>query len=129
MITLFLFFTLIAIFIACLGLFGLASFVSEQRTKEIGIRKAIGASVDSLVYSLVKQFLKWVLIANLIAWPVAFFIMGKWLERFAYRIEISESWFVFIVATVISVAIAFVTVSYQSVRTAMSNPVKALRYE
>ncbi len=129
MITLFLFFTLIAIFIACLGLFGLASFVSEQRTKEIGIRKAIGASVDSLVYSLVKQFLKWVLIANLIAWPVAFFIMGKWLERFAYRIEISESWFVFIVATLISIGIAFVTVSYQSVRTAMSNPVKALRYE
>lgn len=129
MITLFLFFTLIAIFIACLGLFGLASFVTEQKTKEIGIRKAVGASAGNLVFTFVSKFLRWVLIGNIIAWPVAYFIMDQWLERFAYRIEISGSWVIFLTATMISLIIASATVSYQSIRASMSNPVNALRYE
>jgi putative ABC transport system permease protein len=129
MTRLFLIFTIIAIFIACLGLFGLASFVAEQKTKEIGIRKAVGASTGHLVSGLTRQFLKWVLIANIIGWPLAYIMMENWLQRFAYRIELSESWYLFIFSTIISLLIAFVTISYQSIRAATANPLIALRYE
>jgi putative ABC transport system permease protein len=120
-------FAILAIFIASLGLYGLAAFSAEARTKEIGIRKVLGASVLSLVTSLSLEFTKWVVIANLIAWPLAYFIMNKWLEDFAYRINI-PLWS-FIIAGIAALAIAVLTVSYQAVKAALTNPVRSLRYE
>jgi putative ABC transport system permease protein len=120
-------FTFLAIFISCLGLFGLASFTAEQRTKEIGIRKALGASVPNVVLLLTKEFAKWVLVANLIAWPVAYFAMSRWLQNFAYRISIG--FWMFLLAASLALVIAFFTVSFQAVKAAFSNPVDALRYE
>jgi ABC-type antimicrobial peptide transport system permease subunit len=116
-----LYFTVLAIFIACLGLFGLATFTAEIRTKEIGIRKVLGASVTSLTALLSKDFLKLVTIAIMIASPIAYYCMEKWLENFAYRIEIS--WWVFVATIILTVSLAFLTVSYQAIRTALSNPV------
>jgi putative ABC transport system permease protein len=121
------YFTLLAIFIACLGLFGLASFTSEQRTKEIGIRKALGASISGIILLLSKEFTKWVLLANLIAWPVAYFAVNQWLQNFAYRINIGPG--TFILAALLALIIALLTVGYQAVRAARANPVNALRYE
>jgi putative ABC transport system permease protein len=121
------YFALLAIFLACLGLFGLASFTAEQRTKEIGIRKAMGASISSIVMLLLKEFAKWILIANVIAWPVIYFAMNRWLQNFAYRISISLS--AFILAGLIVFVIALLTVSYQAVKAARANPIEALRYE
>jgi putative ABC transport system permease protein len=121
------YFALLAIFIACLGLFGLANFTAEQRTKEIGIRKAMGASISSIIMLLLKQFAKWVLIANIIAWPIAYFAMNRWLQNFAYRINIGLS--AFILAGLIILVIASLTVSYQAIKAARGNPVDALRYE
>jgi putative ABC transport system permease protein len=121
------YFGALAIFVACLGLFGLASFVIERRTKEIGIRKALGAGVRRIVLSLSGEFLKAVLLANLIAWPLAYYVLGGWLRSFAYRIGIA--WWIFAVAGVLSVVIAFLTVSVQSVKSARANPVDSLRYE
>lgn len=118
---------LCAIFIACLGLFGLAAFMAEQRTKEIGIRKVLGASVPGLVGLLSKDFLKLVLIALLIASPFAYFIMERWLADFAYRIELE--WWIFALAGILAIAIAFMTVSFQSIKAAMANPTKNLRNE
>jgi putative ABC transport system permease protein len=120
-------FSLLAIFIACLGLFGLAAFVTEKRIKEIGIRKALGASEFEIVLMLTKDFTKWVVIANLIAWPVSFFVMNKWLQNFAYRIELN--WIVFVLSGLIALAIAIVTVSLQAVKAALTNPVNSLKYE
>ncbi|TAE26192.1 MAG: ABC transporter permease [Cytophagales bacterium] len=120
-------FTAIAIFIACLGLFGLATFTAEQRTKEIGVRKVLGASVSSLVVLLNKEFLKLVLIALLLASPLAWWAMNQWLQDFVYRIEIE--WWVFALAGLLAVGIALLTVSFQSVRAALMNPVKSLRSE
>ena len=120
-------FSILAIFIACLGLFGLAAFVTEQRIKEIGIRKVLGASVIEIVLLLSKEFTKWVILANLIAWPVAFYVMNNWLQDFAYRIDIG--WLVFVVSGLIALIIALATVSYQAVKAAISNPVESLRYE
>ncbi|HEX9653924.1 MAG TPA: FtsX-like permease family protein, partial [bacterium] len=117
----------LAIFIACLGLLGLASFTTEQRTKEIGIRKTLGASVSSVVVLLSREFTKWVLLANIVAWPVAYFAMSNWLQNFAYRVNI-EAW-IFLTAAAAALAIALLTVSYQTIRAALSNPVEALRYE
>jgi putative ABC transport system permease protein len=119
--------TTLAIFIACLGLFGLASFTAEQRTKEIGIRKALGASTASIVLLLSKEFSKWVAIANVIAWPAAYWIMNQWLQNFAYRIEI-QPW-VFVATAFSTFAIALLTVSWQAIKAALTNPVEALRYE
>jgi putative ABC transport system permease protein len=119
--------TMLAIFVACLGLFGLASFMTEQRTKEIGIRKTLGASVASIVLLLSKEFTKWVVLANLFAWPIAYFMMNRWLQGFAYRTEI-HLW-VFVAAACSTFAIALLTVSWQSIKAALANPVKALRYE
>ena len=124
---LFTIFSFFAIFIACLGLFGLASFSADQRTKEIGIRKVLGASVPRIVNILNKNFIKWVLVANLIAWPAAWFIMNSWLQNFAYRIKLS--WWMFILAAVLALLIALITVSFQTVKAALKNPIDSLRYE
>jgi putative ABC transport system permease protein len=121
------YFGLLAVLVACLGLFGLASFIIERRTKEIGIRKALGAGVKRLVLSLSAEFLKAVLLANLIAWPMAFIFLNRWLQTFPYRISIA--WWFFLVGGALSVLIAFLTVSYQSLRSARANPVDTLRYE
>jgi len=121
------YFTLIAIFIACLGLFGLASFTAERRTKEIGIRKVLGASIPGIVFQLSKEFLRWVLIANLIAWPVAYFTMNRWLQGFAYKTPIGIE--VFVLSGILATGIALITVSYQTVSAALSSPVESLKYE
>jgi len=120
-------FTALAIFIACLGLFGLAAFTAEQRIKEIGVRKVLGASVASIVTLLSKDFLKLVLIAMVIACPLAWYAMNWWLQDFAYKIDIE--WWVFALAGLLAVGIALLTVSFQSVKAALMNPVKSLRSE
>jgi putative ABC transport system permease protein len=120
-------FSILAVLVACLGLFGLASFTAEQRTKEIGIRKVLGASVSSIIVLLTREFSKWVLLANLVAWPVAYFVMHRWLQNFAYRIRI-EIW-IFFLAAFLAFLIAVLTVSYQAARAALANPAESLRYE
>jgi hypothetical protein len=120
-------FTILTVFIACLGLFGLASFTAEQRTKEIGIRKILGAKISGLVILLVKEFAKWVLVANIVAWPAAYLMTSNWLKRFAYRIELGLE--IFIVSAVVALFIATFAVSYQAIRAATANPVDSLRYE
>jgi putative ABC transport system permease protein len=120
-------FSVLIIFVACLGLFGLVTYTAEQRTKEIGIRKVLGASVSQVTKMLSKEFLKLVAIASLIAFPVAWWTMNKWLQSFAYRINIS--WWVFIVAGLAAVIIALITVSFQAIKAAIANPVKSLRTE
>jgi len=120
-------FAVLAIFISCLGLFGLASYMTEIRTKEIGIRKILGASVSRLVFSLSREFVKWVLVANLIAWPAAYFLMGKWLQDFTYRTGLSI--WIFLMSAALAMFVALLTVSFQSIRTALANPVDSLRYE
>ncbi|MFT3705394.1 MAG: ABC transporter permease [Agriterribacter sp.] len=117
----------LAIIISCLGLFGLASYSAERRLKEVGIRKVLGASVQNIVGMLSKDFLKYVLIAALIAVPLAWFSVYKWLQDYAYRVEIS--WWIFIVAILIAALIALITVSFQAIRAAIANPVKSLRTE
>jgi putative ABC transport system permease protein len=116
-----------AVFIACLGLFGLAALLAEQRTKEIGVRKVLGASVAALVKFLSVEFAGMVLLANLIAWPIAWYLMHKWLQNFAYRIEMS--WWMFALAGGAALLIALMTVSWQAIRAATANPVESLRYE
>lgn len=120
-------FSLLTIFVACLGLFGLATYTAEQRTKEIGIRKVLGASVMQVTQMLSKEFLKLVLIASLIAFPAAWWAMNKWLQIFAYRININ--WWIFIVAGFAALLIALLTVSFQAIKAAIANPVKSLRTE
>ena len=117
----------LSVLISCMGLLGLATFIAEQRTKEIGIRKVLGASVQGLVQLLSKDFLKLVLIAIVIAVPIAWLGMNKWLEDFAYRIDIE--WWVFIVAGVVAVSIAMLTISFRTIKSARANPVKSLRVE
>ncbi|WP_333483070.1 ABC transporter permease [Spirosoma telluris] len=116
-----------AIFIACLGLFGLAAFTAEQRTKEIGVRKVLGASVASIVTLLSKDFVKLVLIAIVISSPIAWYVMNQWLQGFAYKTDIS--WWVFALAGLLAVGIALLTVSVQSIKAALMNPMKSLRSE
>ena len=125
--TIALIFSVLAIFIACLGLFGLATFIAEQRTKEIGIRKVLGASVQGIVGMLSKDFLKLVTIAFMIAVPVAWYAMNVWLRGFAYRISLS--WWIFIAAGVAAFLIALITVSFQAIKAAIANPVTSLRTE
>lgn len=120
-------FCLLAIFVAALGLFGLAAYTAEQRRKEIGIRKVLGASVGKISQMLSMDFAKLVLIALLIGFPLAYFSMENWLEGFAYRIDIQ--WWVFLLAGTIALGIALLTVSFQSIRAALTNPVKSLRTE
>jgi putative ABC transport system permease protein len=123
----FTFFSSLAIFIACIGLLGLAAYATQQRTREIGIRKVLGASAGNIVRMLSIDFLKLVLIASVIAFPIAWWAMHTWLQDFAYRINIG--WWVFAIAGVSAVIIALATISYQAIKAAYSNPVKALRTE
>jgi putative ABC transport system permease protein len=120
-------FMIVAITICCLGLFGLAAFSAEQRTREIGIRKVLGASVTSIVGMLSRDFVKLVLIGNLVAIPLAWYIMNQWLQEFAFRTTLS--WWLFAIAVALSLLIAIFTVSYQAVKAALMNPVKSLRSE
>lgn len=120
-------FSVLAILIACLGLLGLATYTAEQRTKEIGIRKVLGANIGSIVGLLSKDFIKLVLIAILVATPVAWFAMNKWLEGFAYQVPVH--WWVFLISGALAVVVALVTISFQSVKAAMMNPVKSLKSE
>lgn len=124
---LFITFAVFAIFIACLGLFGLVTYAAEQRTKEIGIRKVLGAGVGRIVAMLSKEFVRLVFIASLIGFPVAWWAMDKWLQSFAYRINIS--WWVFVIAGLTTMTIALVTISFQTIKAAIANPVKSLRAE
>ena len=120
-------FAILAVFIACLGLFGLATFMAEQRTKEIGVRKVLGATVPNIVTMLSKDFVRLVLLASVIAFPVAWYAMNRWLQDFAYRIDIG--WWIFILAGLIAIIIAIITVSFQAIRAALTNPVNSLRTE
>jgi putative ABC transport system permease protein len=119
----------LAVFIACLGLFGLAAYAAEQRTKEIGIRKVLGASTPGIVRLLSGEFTRLVLAANLLAWPVAYLAMNRWLSGFAYRIELASQLGWFLLAGVLSVVVAWLTVGFQAVKAAMADPVRSLRYE
>ena len=118
---------ILAIIISCLGLFGLASYSAERRIKEVGIRKVLGASLQNIVLMLSKDFLKYVLIAAVIAWPLSWLAVHKWLQEYAYRIDIS--WWIFLSAVLIAVIIALVTISFQAIKAAIANPVKSLRTE
>jgi putative ABC transport system permease protein len=120
-------FSVLAIVISCLGIFGMISFTAEQNTKEIGVRKVLGASAASIILLLSKKFVRWVLAANLVAWPLAWFAMNRWLEGFAYRVSINPLFFP--LAGLIALAIALATVSYHSVKTAFANPAESLRHE
>jgi putative ABC transport system permease protein len=124
---LFLIFSILSIFVACLGLFGLAAFTAEERTKEIGVRKVMGASAANILLLLCKEFAKWVLVANVIAWPVAYFVMSKWLQNFAYQTGVGL--WPFVLSAVLALIIALYTVSYQSIKAAITDPVECLRYE
>jgi len=123
----FIIFTVLSLLIACLGLFGLAAFNAEKRIKEIGVRKVLGASVSQISMRLTVDFLKLVGIAILISLPLGWYVMNKWLEDFTYRINIP--WWVFLLAAFLAVLISVLTVSYQSIKAAIVNPVKSLRSE
>lgn len=116
-----------AVFISCLGLFGLASHTAEQRTKEIGIRKVFGATISTIILLLSKEFTKWVLLANVFAWPVAFILMNRWLGEFAYRVHLG--WGIFLLSGFTALLVAIATILYQAVRSSMANPVDSLRFE
>jgi putative ABC transport system permease protein len=120
-------FAAIAIFISCLGLLGLAAYTAQIRTREIGVRKVLGASVSGIIRLLAADFIRLVFIAIIIAVPVAWYVMNKWLQDFAYKINIG--WAVFVLAGVIAILIALFTISFQSVKAAVANPVKSLRTE
>jgi putative ABC transport system permease protein len=121
------FFSGLAIFVACLGLLGLSRYATERRTKEIGIRKVVGGSVWDVVRLFTGEFAKLVLLANVIAWPIAYFAMHRWLTSFAYRIDMSFA--VFIGAAVVALALALLTVGGVAARAASAKPMRALRYE
>ena len=110
-----------------MGLFGLSAFVIEQRSKEIGIRKVLGASIPEIIFKLSREFAKWVLIGNIIAWPVAYYLMNKWLENYAYRININP--WIFILSAIITIAVVLATISFHTIKAATINPIKSLRYE
>jgi len=120
-------FSVLSLLIACLGLFGLSTFVVERKVKEIGIRKVLGANISGIVGLLSKDFLKLVLIAILVATPLAWYVMNKWLSDFAYRINIG--WAVFVIAGIVAILIALMTVSFKAIKAAIANPVKSLRTE
>jgi putative ABC transport system permease protein len=115
------------IFVACLGLFGLASFTATKRSKEIGVRKVLGSSVQNIVFLLSKDLLKPILIATSIALPAGYWAMNKWLQNFAYKT--TSSWWVFVVAALLTFSIALITVSIKAIKAAIANPVKSLRTE
>lgn len=121
------YFTFLAIFISCLGLFGLASFSAQQRTKEIGVRKVLGATLPGIVFMQLKEFLKLVLLSNILAWPISYLVMNNWMHNFAYRTDMGIT--PFVQASVLALSIALFTVSYKSIKAASTNPVEALKYE
>lgn len=123
----FMIFSGLSILVACLGLFGLAAFTAEVKTKEIGIRKTLGASASSVIVLMSREFIKWILLANLIAWPLGWFLMNRWLRNFAYRVDIS--WTIFVLSGLTTLLIAVVTFIYQALKAASANPVDSLRYE
>jgi len=123
----FLSFSVLAIVVACLGLLGISLYSAVERTKEMGIRKVLGASTTSILRSFTADFLRLVVVANLVAWPFAYYFMQQWLENFAYRIQIG--WWSFALAGGLALLIALVTVSWQAMRVALVNPVESLRYE
>ena len=120
-------FTIMSFLIACLGLFGLATFMAEERTKEIGIRKTLGASVSNIFRVLTKDYILWISISTVVAWPFSYYLMNRWLEDFAYRININI--WIFILSSLVTVIISLLTVSYQSIKAATANPVESLKYE
>jgi putative ABC transport system permease protein len=120
-------FTSLSIFVACLGLLGLVIYTAERRTKEIGIRKVLGASVAQITLLLSKDFVKLIILAIIIASPIAWFAMNKWLQNFAYPVTIS--WWIFALAGLLAIIIAFATLSFQSVKAALANPVNNLKTE
>ncbi len=120
-------FSILAILVACMGLFGLAAYTAEQKTKEIGVRKVLGASAFNIYLLLSRDFLKWVALANILAWPVAYYAMYRWLQSFAFRASIG--WEIFLFSAGMALVISLLTVSYQSIRSALANPVDSLRYE
>jgi putative ABC transport system permease protein len=120
-------FSFLAILIACLGLIGLVSYSVEERTKEIGIRKVLGSSAAEILYMLVQSYMKWILVGNIVAWPIVYLLMKKWLQDFAYRIDLS--FWPFLLAGMFALIIGLLTVSWQTVRAATANPVESLRYE
>jgi putative ABC transport system permease protein len=121
------FFAILAIFISCLGLYGLSAFMAEQRTKEIGVRKVLGASIFNIVYLLSGKFTRLIIIAIIIAVPVSWWAINNWLQSFAYHISIN--WIIFLIACITALLIALLTVSYESIKAAIANPVKSLRTE
>jgi len=121
------YFTILAVLISCLGLFGLAAFIAERRTKEIGIRKVVGASMKDVVFMLSKEFTKWVLLSNVIAWPVAYFVAQKFLQKYAFRTNIGPE--IYVLSGLAALGIALLTVSYQALKAARANPADSLRYE
>ena len=122
-----LYFSILAIFIGCMGLFGMSSYAAEQRTKEIGIRKVLGATVPNILRLLSKEVLILIAVSFVIAWPVAFYALNRWLQNFAYRIHLDI--YIFVFAGLIALVIALLTISFQSVKAALANPVKSLKYE
>lgn len=124
---LFIIFSGLSILVACLGLLGLVSFTAELKTKEIGIRKVLGASTGSVIVLLSKEFIKWIILANIVAWPLAWFMMNKWLQNFAYRADIG--WMIFVLTGVLTMATAVFTFIFQTIKTACAKPVNSLRYE
>ena len=123
----FIIFSFLAIFIASLGLVGMAAYSAEQKSKEIGIRKVCGAGVSNIILLLYRKFIKWILVANMVAWPIGYYMMGQWLQNFAYRISISV--WPFFISAILALLIAVISVSYQSIKAARANPVDSLRYE
>ena len=123
----FMVFSILSILIACLGLFGLATFNAQKRTKEIGVRKVLGATVGQVSLRLTTDFLKMVILAVTISLPLGWYIMSKWLQDFSYRIEVQ--WWMLLLAALIAITIAVLTVSYQSIKAAIVNPIKSLRTE
>ncbi|MEO6136007.1 MAG: FtsX-like permease family protein, partial [Ginsengibacter sp.] len=124
---LFFFFSYLTVFLACLGLFGLITFTTELRRKEIGIRKVLGASVAVITSLISKDFLKLVVIAIIVAAPIAYYVMNKWLQDYAYRINVT--WWMIALAGVVAILIALITVSFQAIKAALANPVESLRSE
>jgi putative ABC transport system permease protein len=120
-------FSSIAIFIACIGLFGLAAFVAEQRTKEIGIRKVLGATSRQIVLLLSREFVVWILISNILAWPVAWYVMNDWLDNFAFHTEMPLTYF--LIAGAVTFLIASITVGFHAVKATRTNPVESMKYE
>jgi putative ABC transport system permease protein len=120
-------FAAVSIFISCIGLFGLSLFMTEQRTSEIGIRKVFGASVSGITLLLSREFIRWLVLANIVAWPVSYYFMRQWLQNFTYRTGLGIRIFLF--SGILALFVALLTVSYQSIKAALANPIDSIRYE